>query len=131
MSYFNRQKHQVMTHLQKAEAAKALVVKEPLIKDDSEPMQQSAQASQASNQAYQSEYNAPPPVEERIKAHKTAGVAHRNAAKFHRASGKSVMQATPMVGAAHYAQAQMHDRSASSHEDQAQNMQDQKDCGYY
>lgn len=127
MSYFNRIKqHAVIQVLKQEEAAK----KVSLLKADSEPMMASQQAQDASTQAYQSSYTAPPPVQDQIKAHKAAANLHMLAAKGHRASGKAVMEATPTVGAAHFQQAQAHDQSAQSHGFQAQNMQDAQDCGY-
>lgn len=127
MSYFNRIKqHAVVQVLKQEEAAK----KVSLLKADSEPMMASQQAQDASTQAYQSSYTAPPPVDDQIKAHKAAASAHVMAAKGHRTFGKAAMQATPAVGVAHYQQAQMHDRRAQDHSGQAQSMQDQQDCSY-
>lgn len=125
MSYFNRRYQHVVAAIEKKETAG-----EPILKADSEPMQQSTQAQQASSAAYSTQYTAPPPVQEQIKAHKAAASAHVQAAKGHRVSGKAAMQASPTVGAAHFQQAQMHDRMAQDHGQQAQSMQDQQDCGY-
>lgn len=127
MSYFNRQlRHAVVQVLKQEESTQKVV----LLKADSEPMQASQQAADASQAAYATSYSAPPPVQDQIKAHKAAANFHVQAAKGHRTSGKAAMQATPTVGAAHYQQAQAHDRRAQDHASQAQYMQDQQDCGY-
>lgn len=130
MSYFNRQRQHAVVQVLKQEELDSSRQKEPLLKADSEPMQQTAAANQASSTAYQTGYSTSPPVNDQIKAHKAAASSHGQAAKAHRSAGKAVMAATPTVGAAHYQQAQQHDQSQQSHAGQAQSLQDQQDCGY-
>lgn len=130
MSYFNRRLQAAVVTVLKQEELDAAKKREPLIKADSEPMQQTSAANQASTQAYQTTYPDAPPVAGQIKAHKAAAALHGAAAKAHRQAGQAVMKDTPNVGAAYYQQAQQHDSAQQSHENQAQNMQDQQDCGY-
>lgn len=130
MSYFNRRLQAAVVTVLKQEELDAAKKREPLIKADSEPMQQSEAANQASTSAYQTNYPSAPPVNDQIKAHKAAASLHGAAAKAHRTAGKAAMSSAPTVGAAYYQQAQQHDSAQQSHENQAQNMQDQQDCGY-
>jgi hypothetical protein len=122
MSYFQRNRRVVQPPIKKVE---------PVLKDGTEPMQQSAQANDASSQAYQSQApQAGPPMNDQIKAHLAAAKAHYAADDAHRKAGKTAMQDTPQVGNAHFQQAKSHFNQAQSHEGQARDMQDQKDCGY-
>lgn len=131
MSYFSRRRQQAITNVAKAEEAKDKGTTDAILKADSEPMQQTAQANQASNQAYQSQApQAQPPVNDQIKAHRGAASAHAQAAKAHRVAGKAAVSAAPTVAAAHYQQAQSHDQQAQNHYNQAQSMQDAQDQGH-
>lgn len=127
-----------------SKVGKAEEDREPILKDDSAPMQQTTAANQASGEAYQAtsppqqaapaEPPPPPtppaPVNEQIQKHKAAAALHGAAAKAHRTAGKAAMEATPTVGAAHYQQAQAHDNAQQGHANYAQNLQDAKDQGY-
>lgn len=130
MSYFNRRRRHAVVQVLKQEEIDSARKQEPLLKADSEPMQQSANASEASSTAYQTGYATSPPLNDQIKAHRAAASAHGQAAKAHRTAGKAAMSAAPTVGAAHFQQAQQHDQSQQSHASQAQGMQDSQDCGY-
>lgn len=131
MSYFNRlQRHGVVQVLKQEELDSSRKV-QPLLKADSEPMQQTATANQASGAAYQSQVPERTDVGDQIKAHKAAANAHFQAAKGHRVAGKAAQADSSTVAAAHYQQARSHDQQAQSHQSQAQDMQDAKDQGYF
>lgn len=131
MSYFNRLQRHAVVQVLKAEELDTSRKVQPLLKADSEPMQQTATANQASSAAYQSGAPAAPPdVQEQIKGHKAAASAHFQAAKAHRVAGKAAQADSSTVASAHYQQARSHDQQAQSHQSQAQDMQDAKDQGY-
>lgn len=101
----------------------------PIIKDEA-CMNASGAASDASNSAYQTSYNAPPPAAEQIKAHLAAAKLHGAADAAHRAAGKVAMANAPTVANAHFQQARQHFNSQQAHESNARSAQDDKDQGY-
>lgn len=104
-------------------------IKSTIIKDEG-CMQASSAATGATQSAYQTSYNEPPPAKDQIKAHLAAAKLHGAADTAHRVAGKAAMEASPTVAAAHFQQARQHFNQQQMHESNARSAQDDVDQGY-